>query len=306
MRTKQRHVGVVGGALLVAGILSGVAVAGNPHGTPPGQAKQQSTTSTTAVGVKPSSTTQHNTHAAAGSNNTKLYGNGKTAGQIAQQNGASPTTDLYGPGNSQPHKVLVCSKNGKSHYVDVHALKSHQASSCPASTTAATQSGAATRGNSANAQERVTICHATPPDTAANGYVQITLSASGAYHGHLREHAADIIPPFAYNGVTYSLNWDATGQAIFANGCVVPSSTSSAAGAAIVEQGAAEVVAEAKATVGAVLGAFTAKPQTVGGVKGARKSQSVGGVKGARKTLGRVAGRARAPRAVTGAASFAG
>src|SRR5207248_8742017 len=55
----------------------------------------------------------------------------------------------------------------------------------------------------------------TPPDTAANGYVMISPSASGVYHGHLREHAADIIPPFLYSGQTYSLNWDTTGQAIF-------------------------------------------------------------------------------------------
>jgi hypothetical protein len=38
--------------------------------------------------------------------------------------GASANTTLYGPGNSQPHKVAVCVK-GKTHYVDVHAVKSY-------------------------------------------------------------------------------------------------------------------------------------------------------------------------------------
>lgn len=85
--------------------------------------------------------------------------------------------------------------------------------------------GGGNAGGNGNGATHVTICHATPPDTAANGYVRISPSASGVYHGHLQEHAADIIPPFVYKGVTYSLNWDATGQAIWNNGCVVPSST---------------------------------------------------------------------------------
>ncbi len=74
-------------------------------------------------GVKPSNTTttEHETHAAASSDKTKKYGNGKTAGQIAIQNGAAPTAILHGPGNSQPHKVAPCTGGDE---VDVHALKS--------------------------------------------------------------------------------------------------------------------------------------------------------------------------------------
>jgi len=71
-------------------------------------------------GVKPSNETAHDTHAAASSDETKQYGNGKTAGQIAMQNGAAPSTILHGPGNSQPHKAAPCSGG---HEVDVHALK---------------------------------------------------------------------------------------------------------------------------------------------------------------------------------------
>jgi hypothetical protein len=85
-------------------------------------------TSTTAQeGVKPANDTAHDTHAAASSDETKLYGNGKTAGQIAMQNGAAGTTRLHGPGNSQPHKAAPCSGG---HEVDVHALKGKRLGSC--------------------------------------------------------------------------------------------------------------------------------------------------------------------------------
>ena len=78
-------------------------------------------------GVKPSNETAPDTHAAASSDETKQYGNGKTAGQIAVQNGATPSTILHGPGNSQPHKAAPCSGG---HEVDVHALKGKLRKSC--------------------------------------------------------------------------------------------------------------------------------------------------------------------------------
>ena len=78
-------------------------------------------------GVKPSNETAHDTHAAASSDETKQYGNGKTAGQIAVQNDAAPSTILHGPGNSQPHKAAPCSG---SHEVDVHALKEKRRTNC--------------------------------------------------------------------------------------------------------------------------------------------------------------------------------
>jgi hypothetical protein len=79
------------------------------------------------AGVKPSNDTEHDTHAAASSDKTKQYGNGKTAGEIAIQNGAAPSTVLHGPGNSQPHKAAPCSGG---HEVDVHALKGKRGKSC--------------------------------------------------------------------------------------------------------------------------------------------------------------------------------
>ena len=105
----------------------------------PGQVKQDETVAPTAsaagqndagaaqAGVKPSKDTAHDTHAAALSDKTKLYGNGKTAGQIAIQNGAAPSTVLHGPGNSQPHKAAPCSGG---HEVDVHALKGKRGKAC--------------------------------------------------------------------------------------------------------------------------------------------------------------------------------
>jgi hypothetical protein len=78
-------------------------------------------------GVKPWNDTAHDTHGAASSEETKQYGNGKTAGQIAVQNGAAPGTILHGPGNSQPHKAAPCSGG---HEVDVHALKGKRRTAC--------------------------------------------------------------------------------------------------------------------------------------------------------------------------------
>ncbi len=72
------------------------------------------------AGVKPTNASAHDTHAAASSDQTKLYGNGQTAGQVAIRNGAPRSTILHGPGNSQPHKAAPCSRG---HEVDVHALK---------------------------------------------------------------------------------------------------------------------------------------------------------------------------------------
>src|SRR5882724_9596626 len=82
---------------------------------------------TAQTGVKPSNDTAHDSYAAASSDQTKQYGNGKTAGRIAIGNGAAPSTVLHGPGNSQPHKASPCSGG---HEVDVHALKGKRGRSC--------------------------------------------------------------------------------------------------------------------------------------------------------------------------------
>jgi hypothetical protein len=128
----------------------------------PGQAKKAdvsaSASADTEAGVKPSSTTTKWTHCRTGGVGTgiatctaeagtpatkadvsKLYGNGKTAAQIAVSRGAPDGTLITGPGNSQPHKVTACGKpNNKSGGVDVHAVKSYDASACQAQTTQST------------------------------------------------------------------------------------------------------------------------------------------------------------------------
>jgi hypothetical protein len=76
--------------------------------------------------------------------------------------------------------------------------------------------------------DKVTICHATGSQT--NPYVRITPSASGVINGHVgsdHQGGRDIIPPFSYTskGEEHFFpgqNWDATGQAIWNNGCNVP------------------------------------------------------------------------------------
>jgi hypothetical protein len=163
-------------ALAIASALfAGAALAGNGNGNgnpnAPGQQKQSSSQpsntaqSSTAPGTKPDNTTSKNTSCTTGGgtgtsatcssagsskpDNSKRYGNGKTAAQIANAAGAPAGTKITGPGNSQPHKVAVCTKNGKTHSVDVHALKSHSTSCSSSSTSAPAQSSAAAAQSSA-------------------------------------------------------------------------------------------------------------------------------------------------------------
>jgi hypothetical protein len=126
--------------------------------SPPGQERKQEKAAapTSAVaGVKPSNTTTHWTHCTTGGAGTgsasctaqagtaqaktqdvsadvsKRYGNGETAAQIAVGRGAPDGTLVTGPGNSQPHKVSACGKkSNRSGGVDVHAVKSYDASAC--------------------------------------------------------------------------------------------------------------------------------------------------------------------------------
>lgn len=253
-------------------------------GSQSSSSQQQSGSSTdNSTGVKPSNSTQHDTHAAASSNQTKQYGNGKTAGQIATQAGYGDAT-LHGPGNSQPHKTSC-----GGHEVDVHALKAHggdcgqaqqqqaeqtQGCGCQSQSEQSSQAKAAEEEQQQDEQEQkqveqtqscgcqsqteqssqvkaaedeqqqdeeeqqvqqtqssevpavvelthVTICHATGSST--NPFVRISPSASGVFHGHMgHQDARDIIPPFTWNGMTFSQNWDTNGQAIWNAGCAQP------------------------------------------------------------------------------------
>jgi hypothetical protein len=110
--------------------------------------------SSSTPGYKPSNSTTHWTHCQTGgstgaatcapvqgtpnpagkSDVSKRYGNGKTAAQIAVSRGGVGVI-LTGPGNSQPHKTYACGhKNNPSGGVDVHAIKSYDASACTPTT----------------------------------------------------------------------------------------------------------------------------------------------------------------------------
>ena len=81
--------------------------------------------------------------------------------------------------------------------------------------------------------EKVTFCHAAPPDDAKK-YIEITTADNGVgplaegRGGHADEHDDDIIPAFGYideNGNHAEFrgkNLDNGGQAILDNGCVIP------------------------------------------------------------------------------------
>ena len=120
----------------------------------------------------------------------------------------------------------------------------------------------------------VTICHRT--NSVTNPYVIITVDEAsvdgdaGNDNGkgdHLLEHQGpvfdvnnppppphngdqwgDIIPPFYSDGVTLtgypSLNWDAAGQAIFANGCNIPGESVQESVAESVQESVQESVAQ--------------------------------------------------------------
>ena len=341
--------------VLALAAFTGAALAGDGHGnggsgngnsanapghqTTAAPAAPAPATADNSTGVKPSSTTahgQHNTSAPASSNKTKQYGNGKTAGQIATNSGHGDAI-LYGPGNSQPHKTSACPGG---HEVDVHALKNKNGT-CPSSSQKAKQgevksseharsessheSGVAAQkteeqqteshGVAASAQAHVTICHAT--GSSSNPYVRISPSAAGVFHGHLgHQDGRDIVPPFTWNGQTYSENWTDAGMAIYNAGCTVPSTSAATltplapatltplAPATLTPLGPATPAPLAPATTaaGSVLGTQatvtpaasspTATPAAAGGVKGAAvalkptKTKPAGGVLGTTTRLG--------------------
>jgi len=84
---------------------------------------------------------------------------------------------------------------------------------------------------------KVTLCHATPPASAKNGWVQITVSTNAVTHAGHGQHADDIIPAFTYYvkrvaaqypgknlGTTFA---GLTGAQILADGCRLPARPSS-------------------------------------------------------------------------------
>jgi hypothetical protein len=150
----------------------------------PGQAKKGTATTksqgggseiqTSTAGVKPSdaTTSSKDTFAPATSNQTKLYGNGQTAGQIAVQ--AGYTGMLHGPGNSQPHKAALCPGHPE---VDVHALKAPGLQRKCAVTAAAVGPSKAVSVSVAAGVKGAAAAGAAP--TAQGGVLGVTAAAKG-------------------------------------------------------------------------------------------------------------------------------
>jgi hypothetical protein len=134
-----------------------------------------------STGVKPSNETDHDTYATASSDKTKVYGNGKTAGQIATQAGHG-TAVLHGPGNSQPHKTAPCPGG---HEVDVHALKHKSSAACASPQSQTVTPSTVTATSTATVAATVATPAVVTPVATAAGAVQgaqatITPAASSA------------------------------------------------------------------------------------------------------------------------------
>jgi hypothetical protein len=190
MKATRRQAVFLFGAALVSGLACSVALAGNPHGTPPGQANQQQTSTTdTSAGVKPSNNTYKDQTCTTGggqgssatcqsstypnnADSSKLYGNGKTAAQIANGKGAPSGTPVFGPGNSQPHKI--CGR-------DVHAYKG-SSKKCPSGTQSGTQSN--TESVMANSSLNAAATNGTGSTTGlSTGTSTSTSTSTGAPSG---------------------------------------------------------------------------------------------------------------------------
>ena len=270
-------------AVLAMAALSGVALAGAHHGDRGSHGRnghasasvQATITLSSQAGVKPSSTTAHDTDAAAGSDQTKLYGNGKTAGQVAIGNGASSGTDLHGPGNSQPHKI--CGR-------DVHAFKGGDCSTQEqASTKSQEQLQAPTTTTAPSPPSKVYICHST--GSATNPFVLIQVSVA-AEHAHVQHHhGADVVLGASPGPCPTASQQQQLNAAAAATTTTAPATTTSTVAVTTTVQ-----------TTTTTAAAVTTTPSNASGVKGASKTLSgqaasapSSGVLGAAKTLGRTA-----------------
>jgi hypothetical protein len=141
--------------------------------------------------------------------------------------------------------------------------------------------GAVAQGYTTFFNTNVTLCHL----TGASTYVTISPLASVVVAQYLGA-TGDIIPPFTYNGQTYSLNWDTAHQAIYQNGCTVPVTPSASAPATpptTTTTTTTAAITPATPTPAAVAPPPQAVAQT--GASSASATAVAGGVKGATFTL---------------------
>jgi len=251
------------------------------QGSSPGQAKQQQKAATSTPGVKPSSTTAHGAHnttcstgGSVGSvtcsgngpkaDGSKQYGNGKTAAQIAVSRGAPAGTSIYGPGNSQPHKVVAC---GHKHAVDVHAIKSYSQTDCSAAVPVAPVKVEQTPVVPACGQSVVTVTGGVMHHTGSKSHPYVMIHPSG--------HSAHVTGKHEDDSVSQSH------QVLVANGesCGTPQSPQTPAPQAPAAQVVtpapaapatpAAPAAQVQGQSAAAAPAAAAQPQAQGGVLGA-------------------------------------
>jgi hypothetical protein len=174
----------------------------------------------TSAGVKPSNSTEKNTWCKTGGSgasttctrnphgtnppdSSKRYGNGQTAAQIATSHGAPAGTDVYGPGNSQPHKV--CGKNG--HFIDVHAVKSYVGVDCSATasvtqtTSGVSRTSSTSTGNSTGAAASTSQTGATPTTSATGGVAGVSVEAGSPQSGGSKGEVGGVLGAFGVAGV---------------------------------------------------------------------------------------------------------
>jgi hypothetical protein len=174
----------------------------------------------TSAGVKPSNSTEKNTWCKTGGSgasttctrnphgtnppdSSKRYGNGQTAAQIATSHGAPAGTDVYGPGNSQPHKV--CGKNG--HFIDVHAVKTYVGVDCSATASATQTTSGVSRtsststGNSTGAAASTSQTGATPTTSATGGVAGVSVEAGSPQSGGSKGEVGGVLGAFGVAGV---------------------------------------------------------------------------------------------------------
>jgi hypothetical protein len=180
-------------AMVALAALSGVALAG-AHGNGNGNGNGNSPTASSdqQAGVKPGNDTKKDQTCTTGggqgssatcssstypgkSDSSKRYGNGKTAAQIANGKGAPSGTPVYGPGNSQPHKI--CGR-------DVHAYKGGDcAKQKPPKTQTTTATTTTTAAQVQVAPPATTTTVATTTTTTKTAAVTTTTTAAAASLG---------------------------------------------------------------------------------------------------------------------------
>lgn len=141
---------------------------GNANASQPGMKPANNTAHGTSCTYQSSTTCTANdpktSQSAAKQDASKHYGNGETAAQIAASKGVPAGATIYGPGNSQPHKV-VCPGGTKG--PDVHAYKAGK-NSCGTTSGSTHTETPEVKGNSSNTSNTSNTSHTSNTSNTPN------------------------------------------------------------------------------------------------------------------------------------------